>query len=247
MQLLIKQKGVHMKKVFHPANERGHSDLGWLKSNFSFSFGPWYNPEKVHFGTLRVLNDDQVSPTMGFGMHPHDNMEIITIMLSGTLQHRDSMGNIGDIKAGEVQVMSAGTGIMHSEYNPSKDEDSKLLQIWVFPKKMNIQPRYDQKSFIDALKKNELTALVSNEQNNGTLFINQDAIFSIGDFDAGQQVKYDIKIPGNGVYIFQIEGESDVEGSVLNKRDALGVYDINSLTIETKSPSRLLIMEIPMR
>ena len=236
-----------MKKVFYPANERGHSDLGWLKSDFSFSFGPWYNPEKVHFGTLRVLNDDQVSPGMGFGMHPHDNMEIITIMLSGTLEHRDSMGNVGQIKAGEVQVMSAGTGIMHSEYNPSKAEDAKLLQIWAFPKQMNIEPRYDQKSFTDNLKKNEMTTVVSGEAGSDALFINQDATFSIGDFDAGKQISYEIKKPGNGAYIFQIEGESNLDGSILNKRDAIGVYDTSSFTIETKSQSRLLIMEVPMR
>jgi hypothetical protein len=236
-----------MKKVLHPANERGHSDLGWLKSDFSFSFGPWYSPEKVHFGVLRVLNDDQVSPTMGFGMHPHDNMEIITVMLSGTLEHKDSMGNVGQIKDGEVQVMSAGTGIMHSEYNPSKSEDAKLLQIWLFPKKMNIEPRYDQRSFTDSLKKNELTTVVSGEPGNDVLFINQDATFSIGDFDAGKQINYEIKKPGNGVFIFQIEGESGLDGSDLNKRDAIGVYDTSSFTIETKSPSRILIMEIPMR
>ncbi|MBS1531632.1 MAG: pirin family protein [Bacteroidetes bacterium] len=236
-----------MKKVFHPAGERGSSDLGWLKSNFSFSFGPWYNPEKVHFGTLRVLNDDWIAPGMGFGMHPHDNMEIITLMLSGTVEHKDSMGNAGQIKAGEVQVMSAGTGIMHSEYNPSKSEDTTLLQIWLFPKKMNIQPRYDQKSFTDALKKNELTTVVSGEMGSDALYINQDATFSIGDFDAGKQISYEIKKPGNGAFIFQIEGESGLDGSDLNKRDAIGVYDTNSFTIETKSPSRILIMEIPMR
>ncbi|HWD90306.1 MAG TPA: pirin family protein [Mucilaginibacter sp.] len=236
-----------MKKVFHPAGERGHSDLGWLKSDFSFSFGPWYNPEKVHFGVLRVLNDDWVAPGMGFGMHPHDNMEIITIMLSGAVEHKDSMGNAGQIKAGEIQVMSAGTGIMHSEYNPSKSEDTRLLQIWLFPKKMNIEPRYDQKSFTDALKKNELTTVVSGETGSDALFINQDATFSIGDFDAGKQVNYEIKNPGNGAFIFQIEGESGVDGSDLNKRDAIGVYDTSSFTIETKSSSRILIMEIPMR
>jgi quercetin 2,3-dioxygenase len=157
------------------------------------------------------------------------------------------MGNIGTIKAGEVQVMSAGTGIMHSEYNPSTTEETQSLQIWVFPKQMNIEPRYDQKSFADALKQNELTTVVSNDKTGDALYINQDAIFSMGDFDAGKQIKYDIKIPGNGAYLFQLEGEVDVDGSILNKRDAIGVYDTSSFTIETKAPSRLLIMEVPMR
>jgi len=236
-----------MTKIFYPANERGHSDLGWLQSDFSFSFGPWYNPEKVHFGMLRVLNDDTVAGGMGFGMHPHDNMEIITVMLSGTLEHKDSMGNVGQIKAGEVQVMSAGTGIMHSEYNPSKTEEAKLFQTWIFPSKRDIKPRYDQKSFTDAMKLNELTTVVSGDKDAGTLFINQDAAISFGDFEAGKTVQYDIKVPGNGAYVLQVEGGSEVDGSVLNKRDAIGVYDTSSFTIETKSQSRLLIIEVPMR
>ncbi|MDB5135109.1 MAG: hypothetical protein JWP37_1712 [Mucilaginibacter sp.] len=236
-----------MKKVFHPANERGHNDIGWLKANFSFSFGPYYNPEKVHFGVLRVLNDDIIGAGKGFGSHPHDNMEIITIPLFGALEHQDSMGNIGVVKAGEVQVMSAGTGIQHSEYNHSKTEAANTLQIWLFPKEMNIEPRYDQKSFINNLEINKFTTLVSPFESEDTLWINQDAIFSIGDFDAGQQINYEIKIPGNGAYIFLIEGQITIDGTDLNKRDALGVDDIGSITIETKSHSRILIMEVPMR
>jgi redox-sensitive bicupin YhaK (pirin superfamily) len=236
-----------MKKVFHPANERGHNDIGWLKANFSFSFGPYYNPEKVHFGVLRVLNDDIIGAGKGFGSHPHDNMEIITIPLFGGLEHKDSMGNIGVVKAGEVQVMSAGTGIQHSEYNHSKTEAANTLQIWLFPKEMNIEPRYDQKSFINDLKGNQFTTLVSPFESEDTLWINQDAIFSMGDFEAGQQINYDIKIPGNGVYIFLIEGKITIDGTDLNKRDALGVNDTGSITIETKSHSRILIMEVPMR
>jgi len=235
-----------MKKIFYPASERGHSDLGWLQSDFSFSFGPWYNPEKVHFGALRVLNDDTVAPSKGFGMHPHDNMEIITVMLSGTLEHRDSMGNIGQIKAGEVQVMSAGTGILHSEYNPSSTEDAKLFQTWIFPRERDIEPRYDQRSFTDNLKLNELTTVVSGDANADTLFINQDAAISFGDFEAGKKVSYTIKTPGNGAYVLQVEGESEVDGSILNKRDAIGVYETGSFDIETKSQARILIIEIPM-
>ena len=236
-----------MKKVFHPANERGHNDIGWLKANFSFSFGPYYNPAKVHFGALRVLNDDIIAGGTGFGTHPHDNMEIITIPISGALEHQDNTGGKGVISAGEVQVMSAGTGLQHSEYNHSKTEAANTLQIWLFPKEMNIEPRYDQKNFKDELKQNQLTTLVSPDKNGDALWINQDAIFSMGDFDAGQSLTYDIKIPGNGVYTFFIEGSADVEGTTLNKRDAIGVYDTSSFTIETKSQSRLLIMEVPMR
>ena len=176
-----------MKKVLHPASERGHNDIGWLKANFSFSFGPYYNPEKVHFGALRVLNDDIIAGGTGFGMHPHDNMEIITIPISGALEHQDSTGGKGVITAGEVQVMSAGTGLMHSEYNHSKTEAANTLQIWLFPKEMNIEPRYDQKSFTDSLKPNQLTTVGFAAIKDGdALWINQDATFSMGDFDAGQ-------------------------------------------------------------
>jgi len=174
-------------------------------------------------------------------------MEIITIPISGALEHRDSMGNTGVITAGEVQVMSAGTGIQHSEYNHSKTEDANTLQIWLFPKEMNIEPRYDQKSFIEDLKPNQFTTLVSPVKGGEALWINQDAIFSMGDFEPGQQVKYDIQIPGNGAYIFVIEGQIAVEGTDLNKRDALGVEDVSSFTLETLKQSRILIMEVPMR
>ena len=236
-----------MKKTFHPANERGHNDIGWLKANFSFSFGPYYNPAKVHFGALRVLNDDIIAGGTGFGTHPHDNMEIITIPISGALEHRDSMGNIGVIQSGEVQVMSAGTGIQHSEYNHSKTDAANTLQIWLFPKEMNIEPRYDQKNFAEELKPNQFATLVSPVKDGSALWINQDAIFSMGDFEAGQQVNFDIKIAGNGAYIFVIDGHIAVEGTDLNKRDALGVEDTGSFTIETQTQSRILIMEIPMR
>lgn len=236
-----------MKKTIHPAIERGHNDIGWLKANFSFSFGPYYNPNRVHFGALRVLNDDVIAGGTGFGTHPHDNMEIITIPISGALEHRDSMGNTGVITAGEVQVMSAGTGIQHSEYNHSETEEANTLQIWLFPKNMNIEPRYDQKSFIDDLKPNQFTTLVSPVKGGEALWINQDAIFSMGDFEPGQEVKYDIQIPGNGAYIFVIDGQIAVEGTDLNKRDALGVEDVSSFTLETLKQSRILIMEVPMR
>jgi redox-sensitive bicupin YhaK (pirin superfamily) len=235
-----------MKSIFYPANERGTNDIGWLKANFSFSFGPYYNPEKMGFGALRVLNDDIIAAGRGFGSHPHDNMEIITIPLAGALEHKDSMGNIGVIHQGEIQAMSAGTGVMHSEYNHSQTEDANTLQIWLYPKEMNIKPRYDQKSFADALKINQLTTLISPEKNGDTLWINQDATFSMGDFEAAQQINYTIKTPGNGAYIFIMEGSVKINSQLLNKRDAIGVYDISSLIIETEAFTRLLIMDIPM-
>ena len=235
-----------MKKIFHAAGERGYNDIGWLKANFSFSFGPYYNPEKVHFGALRVLNDDIIGRGMGFGMHPHDNMEIITVVLDGALEHKDSMGNKGVIRAGEVQVMSAGTGIMHSEYNPLADRDTNSLQIWVFPKERNIKPRYDQKSFTDALKLNEFTTLISPDKDGTALWINQDATFSMGEFEAGKTIQYDIKTPGNGAYIFVLDGEAKIDSTALNTRDALGVHDTDSIAIETVAQTRLLILEVPM-
>jgi redox-sensitive bicupin YhaK (pirin superfamily) len=235
-----------MKQIIYPANERGTNDLGWLKANFSFSFGPYYNPEKISFGALRVLNDDIIAAGRGFGSHPHDNMEIITIPLAGALEHKDSMDNIGVVAEGEVQVMSAGTGVFHSEYNHSKTEAANTLQIWLFPKVKNIEPRYDQKSFKDMLKINELTTLISPDKSSSTLWINQDATFSMGTFEAGQVINYDIKNEGNGVYVFLLEGSVEINGAVLNKRDAMGVYDISSIKIDTKAQSRLLIMDIPM-
>ncbi|HEY4326225.1 MAG TPA: pirin family protein [Mucilaginibacter sp.] len=235
-----------MEQIFYPANERGTNDIGWLKANFSFSFGPYYNPKNVHFGVLRVLNDDIIAAGRGFGLHPHDNMEIITIPLAGALEHKDSMGNVGVVAAGEIQVMSAGTGVEHSEYNHSNKEAANTLQIWLFPKEMNIEPRYDQKSFINAMKKNELTTLVSPVKSNDTLWINQDATFSMGDFEAKKEINYEIKTQGNGAYIFVLEGVLKINGQTLNKRDALGVYNTSSITIETEAESRLLIMDIPM-
>ena len=235
-----------MKTIFYPENEWGKNDIGWLKANFSFSFASYYDPNKINFGVLRVLNDDIIAAGKGFGTHPHDNMEIITIPLEGSIEHKDSMGNTGVINAGEVQVMSAGTGIYHSEYNASRTADVKSLQIWVFPKERGIQPRYDQKSFTEVLKLNQLTTLISPIKSNDTLWINQDATFSMGDFEAGQQINYEIKKPGNGAYVFVIEGAVKINGHILNKRDAEGVYDTSSFTIEPEVLSRFLIIDIPM-
>ncbi|MFA6249338.1 MAG: pirin family protein [Mucilaginibacter sp.] len=235
-----------MKTVFHAAGDRGYNDIGWLKANFSFSFGPFRDEKRTNFGVLRVLNDDFIARDHGFGSHPHDNMEITTIVLQGALEHQDSMGNKGIIKAGDVQVMSAGTGVFHSEYNPSKTEDTLSLQIWIFPKVRNIEPRYDQKNFGDKFIRNQFTTLISPLKSDETLWLNQDTTFSQGNFDAGQQLNYTIKTPGNGAYVFVLEGDVTIADQGLNKRDAIGVYDTDSFTIETNSESKLLIIEVPM-
>ena len=236
-----------MKKVLYPANQRGFNDIGWLKANFSFSFGPYYNPEKSNFGALRVLNDDIIAAGRGFGAHPHDNMEITTIVLKGALEHKDSMGNVGVINAGDVQVMSAGRGVTHSEYNPSQKEETQSLQIWIFPKERNIQPRYDQKSFADGLVPNQLRTLISPDRGAAdTLWLNQDATFTMGTFDSAQQLDYTIKTPGNGAYVFVLEGDVKIDDAQLNKRDAIGVYDTTSFAIETNIGTSLLIIEVPM-
>ncbi|MBD1393547.1 pirin family protein [Mucilaginibacter glaciei] len=236
-----------MKQVLYPAKERGFNDIGWLKANFSFSFGPYYNPERTNFGALRVLNDDIIAAGRGFGAHPHDNMEITTIVLKGALEHKDSMGNAGVINAGDVQIMSAGSGVTHSEFNPSSTEATQSLQIWIFPKERNIQPRYDQKSFADALVPNQLIMLISPDKAaNDTLWLNQDTTFSMGVFDTGLQVNYAVKTEGNGVYVFVLEGSVTVNENTLNKRDALGISDTEEFTIITNSEAQLLIIEVPM-
>lgn len=235
-----------MKSIFYPADERGTANHGWLKANFSFSFAGYHDPHKIHFGALRVLNDDIIDGGAGFGTHPHDNMEIITIPISDALEHKDSMGNIGVIHQGEVQVMSAGTGIQHSEYNHSATEAANTLQIWVFPKTRNIQPRYDQRDFKDQFKLNQFTTLVSGDKNVDALWINQDATFSQGDFEAGNSTTYDLKLVGNGVYVFVLDGSVKIGNQLLNKKDALGVYDTSSITIDNQTNSRILILEVPM-
>ncbi|MCI0449752.1 MAG: pirin family protein [Chlorobi bacterium] len=235
-----------MKTTIHRANTRGFADHGWLKSSHTFSFAGYHNPERMRFGLLRVLNDDIVQPGKGFGTHPHDNMEIVSIPLSGSLAHKDSEGNEHIIKTGDVQIMSAGSGLYHSEYNASKNEPVNFLQIWVFPKLRNIKPRYDQKTFNFSERKKKLQTTVSPELNNGTLWINQDAYFSLGSFEAGTQNKYEIKRKGNGLYLFLIEGSIDVAEENLGKRDALGIEDIQSIEIKAVENSEILLIEVPM-
>ncbi|MBC8051576.1 MAG: pirin family protein [Sphingobacteriaceae bacterium] len=235
-----------MKKIIHKANDRGFADHGWLKAAHSFSFGSYYNPSKSHFGLLRVLNDDIVSAGMGFGTHGHDNMEIVTIPLKGALAHKDSLGSTGTIEFGEIQIMSAGSGIQHSEFNASATEEVNLLQIWVFPKLRNIEPRYEQKRF-NPENRNALQILVSPEREGEHMWINQDAYFSLGDFDAGLSDTYHIKKEGNGVYVFIIDGEVIVEEEVLNKRDAIGIFDSAAFKFETRGKAKILVIEVPMQ
>ncbi len=236
-----------MKTIFHKSTDRGHANHGWLDSHHSFSFAHFYDPEKIHFGALRVLNDDIVQGGMGFGTHPHDNMEIISIPLSGDLEHKDSMGNTGVIRQNDVQIMSAGTGIQHSEYNKNKDRLVNFLQIWVFPKKKNIKPRYDQKTLDPNDRKNKLQVIVSPDgTTEDSVKINQDAWFSLADLDAGKSVQYDLRDKTHGVYAFVIDGDVSINGQALNKKDGLGVSDTESLSITADSNSKLLLMEVPM-
>lgn len=236
-----------MKKVVHLAKDRGFADHGWLKAAHSFSFAGYYNPAKIHFGMLRVLNDDIIAPAMGFGTHGHDNMEIVTIPLRGSLAHKDSLGSEGLISPGEVQIMSAGSGIQHSEFNGSENEEVNLLQIWVFPKERNINPRYDQKRFNPELANNRFQILVSADKTEDSMWINQDAVFALGNFQSRSGFKYSIKHPGNGVYIFVIEGAIELDDTPLKRRDAAGVYETHEIPFMVNEPARILAIEVPMR
>ena len=235
-----------MKTVVHKATTRGHANHGWLDSHHSFSFANYHNPERMNFGVLRVLNDDQVDKGMGFGTHPHDNMEIISIPLEGDLEHKDSMGNTTVIKSGDVQAMSAGTGIQHSEYNESKTEDVKFLQIWLFPNQRNVTPRYDQISIQDIKKKNELYQILSPNRDDEGVWIHQDAWFHLGEFDNETASTYQLKKEGNGVYFFVLEGNVEVQGENLNKRDGFGVWDTSSIAFIAAKGAKFLAMEVPM-
>lgn len=238
-----------MRTRIFPKSERGTANHGWLQANFSFSFGNYYNPEMVQFGMLRVLNDDTIAAGMGLGTHPHDNMEIVTIPLEGGLTHRDSMGNQATVRFGEVQVMSAGTGIQHSEMNASQTERAKTLQLWIFPERQNVEPRYGQKSFDLEKNRNKLVNVVSPEDKNdgNALWIHQQAFLNLGVFDAGQTINYHIKIPGNGLYLFLIEGELEINEDVIKERDAYGAIEFDTITIQTKAPSKILAIEVPMK
>lgn len=235
-----------MKTTLHKAETRGHANHGWLDSHHTFSFAGYYNPTRVQFGMLRVLNDDIVKGGAGFGQHPHDNMEIISIPLKGALEHGDNTGGHGIIRSGEVQIMSAGAGIAHSERNASKDEDVNFLQIWVFPKERNIKPRYDQKLFGREDRKNRFQTVVSPEKNESSLWINQDAWFSLGNLTKGFNTEYAVKKTSNGVYVFVIEGEVTVNGEKLSGRDGLGVWDTEKLSITADTDAEVLLIDVPM-
>jgi redox-sensitive bicupin YhaK (pirin superfamily) len=235
-----------MKKLFHPAHSRGHADHGWLKANHSFSFANYFDPERMQFGALRVLNDDTIAPGMGFGTHPHDNMEIVTIPLEGALEHKDSMDNVGVISSNEIQVMSAGTGIYHSEYNHHKDQAAKILQLWVFPNSENVTPRYDQMSIDSLRKKNSLYQVVSPNPNDAGMWIHQQAWFYLGEFDHDTSFAYEMHKEKNGVYAFVIDGHFTIDQHPLERRDALGVSETDSFEIEAKKGSKILTIEVPM-
>jgi hypothetical protein len=235
-----------MNTIIHKAETRGHANHGWLNSHHTFSFANYHNPERMHFGVLRVLNDDTVAAGMGFGTHPHDNMEIVSIPLEGDLEHKDSMGNIAVIKEGDVQVLSAGTGVTHSEYNKNKDKEVKFLQIWIFPKTKNVTPRYDQISISGIATDNVFYQVLSPNKDDQGVWINQDAWFHIGKFTKGNTDEYKIKKVGNGVYAFILEGEVEINNEKLSKRDGMGIWDTDSINVKATENARVLLMEIPM-
>ncbi len=233
---------------FHAADSRGAANHGWLQSYHTFSFANYYNPSRIHFGALRVLNDDTVSGGMGFGEHPHDNMEIISIPLEGDLEHKDSMGNTTVIRNGDIQVMSAGTGIYHSEYNRNKDATVKFLQIWVFPNKKNVTPRYDQITMNPADRQNQFQQVLSPNPEDAGVWVHQDAWFHLGKFDQDFSVDYSIKKEGNGLYVFVLSGEFEVDGQVVQTRDGLGIRQASDVSFKALSPgAEVLLMEVPMQ
>ncbi|MNI06122.1 Quercetin 2,3-dioxygenase [compost metagenome] len=233
--------------VLHKAATRGHANHGWLDSNHTFSFANYHNPERMHFGVLRVLNDDMVAEGRGFGKHPHDNMEIISIPLEGDLQHEDSMGNKAIIRKGDIQVMSAGTGIIHSEYNKNTDQVVKFLQIWVYPNQRNVSPRYDQITLDITQRQNKFQQILSPNPEDEGVWIHQDAWFSMGHFDKDVQTKYQIKKAGNGVYVFVIKGSVTVEGQELESRDGFGIWDVAEINLKvTSADTEILLMDLSM-
>ena len=235
-----------MDKVIHKADTRGYANHGWLESYHSFSFASYYNPKRMQFGTLRVLNDDRVAPGMGFGTHPHQNMEIISIPLEGDLEHKDSIGNTAVIRQGDVQVMSAGTGVQHSEYNKNKDREVAFLQIWVLPDRPNVTPRYDQITLDPKQFNNAWFTLLGPRDKHDGLWIHQNAWFHLGEFNEQDTATYTIKEKGNGLYVFVLEGKVQVEDEFLGRRDALGVWNTEEVVFRMEDKSRLLLLEVPI-
>jgi redox-sensitive bicupin YhaK (pirin superfamily) len=232
--------------ILHKAETRGHANHGWLNSYHSFSFGSYYNPERMNFGALRVLNDDTVDAGMGFGKHPHDNMEIISIPLEGDLEHKDSMNNVAVIKNGDIQAMSAGTGIYHSEYNNDRDKRVKFLQIWVYPDKKNVEPRYDQITLNLEDRHNKLQQILSPNPDDEGVWIHQNAWFHLGKFDKGISTEYKIKGDGNGVYVFVLSGAVKIDEQSLNTRDGYGIWNTDKFTITAETDAEFLLMEVPI-
>ena len=237
-----------MKTIIHKADTRGYADHGWLKSNHTFSFASYQDPERMNFGMLRVLNDDVVQAKMGFGTHPHQNMEIISIPLKGSLSHKDNMGNKRAIEVGEVQVMSAGTGLSHSEFNDSKTDEVNFLQLWIIPEKMNVKPNYEQRSFKAEVKKNALQTIVApkDKLEGDALPISQQAYIYRTNLDSNHSIDLSLKSENNGLYIFVVDGEIKIEDNSLSKRDAIGVYETDTISIESSKNSELIIVEVPM-
>lgn len=233
--------------IIHKANTRGYADHGWLKTHHTFSFANYYNNERVHFGMLRVLNDDWIEGGKGFGTHPHDNMEIITIPLSGAIAHKDSMGNSSVIQHGEVQVMSAGTGITHSEFNADGSMPVTILQIWVFPNQREVEPRYDQIKLDPSMRKNKLQQILSPNPDDEGVWIYQNAWFHLADMDQNLELEYPLKQKENGVYAFVIKGDITINGENLQERDGMGIWNIDKLDIKANSQAEVLLMEVPMR
>jgi len=233
--------------VIHKAETRGHANLGWLNSFHSFSFSSYYNPNNIHFGALRVLNDDTVTPGMGFGRHPHNNMEIISIPLEGSMVHKDSMNNVQVIKSGDIQAMSAGTGIEHSEFNASKTESIKFLQIWIIPNQLDVKPRYDQITLQENRKVNVFHQIISPNKNDEGIWIHQNAWFHLGTFDVNKTIQHQFKDNSNGIYAFIIHGKANINGAELNKRDGIGLWNIEKITIDIlEQNTKILLMEVPM-
>jgi redox-sensitive bicupin YhaK (pirin superfamily) len=234
------------KTILHLAATRGKTDIGWLKSHHTFSFGSNYDPERMNFGALRVLNDDVVEGGRGFGEHPHDNMEIISIPLVGGLKHRDSMNNAAMISDGDIQVMSAGTGIFHTEFNNDPAEEVKFLQIWLYPNQRNVEPRYDQLTLNKADRHNQLQQVLSPNPDDAGVWIYQNAWFNVGSFDAGVSTEYAIKAKGNGVYAFILTGSVEIDGQILNTRDGFGIWDTDKFAIKALTDAEFLLMDVPM-
>jgi hypothetical protein len=236
-----------MKTVLHKAASRGHANHGWLDSHHTFSFANYHDPERMHFGVLRVLNDDVVKGGRGFGLHPHSNMEIISIPLQGDLEHKDSMGNTAVIRQGDVQVMSAGTGIYHSEYNKNPSEEVKFLQIWMFPAKKDVEPRYDQITLEPGKAHNRLQQILSPNPEDEGVWVHQNAWFHLGELEKGHEETYEIRSSNNGVYVFVLEGQVSIEGQELAKRDGLGIWETDAFRIKADEDAKILLMDVPMQ